>query len=204
MSKPLVNIDEWQRWVTLDESELRELPVSGRLLERLRRMRALYAHWLQFPSKFNQDLVRFDMDTFGVAKSQAYDDLHLVQTLLGNMQQASKEFMRWKINQDLEHDLVLARRAGDLRAVASIEKARILNNRTDKADEPEIEYDKIAPQLFEPTDDPSVIGIKRLPNLRERIERLKKRYERVEELTAADFEDVEEEENGGAQPAILQ
>lgn len=172
----VINVDEYFKLVPLSETELQERNVSPRMMQRLQHIRGLYAYWLQFPTKTNREIVEYAIKMFGLKKSQAYDDLHLTQILLGNLQQASKNFMRWKINQDLEHDLIIARRKGDLRAVASIEKNRILNNRTDKEDEAELEYDKIVPQVFEPTDDPTVIGIKRVTGLRERIKKLEKKY----------------------------
>lgn len=196
MSLP-VNIDEYSRLVVLDDNELMRQNVAAPVRERLHRLRGLYAYWLQFPSKTDKEIVEHDMKLFEVGRAQAYDDLHLVQLLLGNLQQASKDFMRWKINRDLEVDLAQARDRGDMRAVASIEKNRILNNRTDKDDEPELEFDKIVPQTFELTDDPTVIGIAKVPGLRDKIRRLEKKYgdTRIED---AQFEEIKEESDGTA------
>lgn len=184
------NIDQYSRLVVLNDDELRKQNVAAAIRERLKRIRGVYAYWLQFPTKTSKEIVDYNMKMFGVGRAQAYDDLHLTQVLLGNLQQTSKEFMRWKINQDLEHDLQLARSINDMRAVASIEKNRILNNRTDKDDEPELEYDKIVPQTFEPTDDPSVIGIKKVPGLRDRIRRLEKKYGR--NIEDAEYEEIKD------------
>lgn len=196
MSLP-VNIDEYSRLVVMDDDELQRQNVAASIRERLKRLRGLYAYWLQFPSKFDKEIVDQDMKLFHVSRAQAYDDLHLTQILLGNLQQASKEFVRWKINRDLEDDLQRARRKGDLRAVASIEKNHIMNNRTDKDDEPELEFDKIVPQNFELTDDPTVIGIAKVPGLRDKIRRLEKKYgdTRIED---ADYEEIKEETDGTA------
>ena len=186
MSLP-INIDEYSRLVVLDDNELQQQNVAVSIRERLQRLRGIYAYWLQFPSKFDKK--------FKVGRAQAYDDLHLTQILMGNLQQASKEFMRWKINRDLEEDLRLARQRGDLRAVASIEKNRIMNNRTDKDDEPELEFDKIVPQQFEMTDDPTVIGIQKIPGLRDRIRKLEKKYGDTK-IEDAEFEEIKEEHDG--------
>lgn len=196
MSLP-VNIDEYSRLVVMDDDELQRQNVAASIRERLKRLRGLYAYWLQFPSKFDKEIVDQDMKLFHVSRAQAYNDLHLTQILLGNLQQASKEFMRWKINRDLEDDLQRARRKGDLRAVASIEKNRIMNNRTDKDDEPELDFDKIVPQNFELTDDPTVIGIAKVPGLRDKIRRLEKKYgdTRIED---SDYEEIKEETDGTA------
>lgn len=104
-----VNLDEYSRYVTLDDAELRQLRVAEGVLLRLHRIRGMYAYWLQFPSKVDNDLVQYDMAMFKVSRSLAYEDLHLVKVLLGNLQQTTKEFMRWKINKSLEQDIAAAR-----------------------------------------------------------------------------------------------
>lgn len=191
MSLP-VDIDEYTRYIVLNDKELAELKVNPSTHERVRRLRGIYFYWLKFPDKFDNEIVHFDMEMFGVEKRQAYDDVHLVQVLLGNIQSGNKEFMRWKINKDLEEDLRQARRVQDFRAIAAIEKNRILNNRTDKNDEVELEFDKIVPQVFEPTDDPTVIGVEKIPRLRERIRQLNKKYASGVETDYTDFEEVED------------
>ncbi len=192
MSLP-VNIDQYSKLITLDDNELQEQHVNPVILERLHRLRGLYAYWLQFPSKFDNEIVGYDMAMFKVGRAQAYDDLHLTQVLLGNIQQTGKEFMRWKINKDLEDDLKSARRAQDFRSVAAIEKNRILNNRTDKDDEPEFEFDKIVPQNFEPVDDPTVIGIAKIPDLRGKIRKLVNKYSKDTMIEYAEYEEVEDD-----------
>ena len=190
-------MEDYSMYITLSDDELFERRIAQTVIERIHRLRGLYAYWLQFPQKFDQDIVQYDMAMFKVGKSQAYDDLHLVRLILGNLQQASKDFMRWKINQDLEQDLKAARRAGDHRSVAAIEKNRILNNRTDKEDELELEFDKIIPQQFVPVDDPTVLGIKKLPDLRNRIRMLVKKYS-DNSVQFAEYEELKEDNDNGA------
>ena len=189
-----VNLDQYSRYVTLDDSELRELRVAESVLVRLRRIRGLYAYWLQFPSKLDNDLVQYDIAMFKVSLTSAYDDLHMVKVLLGNLQQTTKEFMRWKINKSIEEDIAAARRAGDFRSVAALTKVMVQNNRTDKDDEPDLEFDKIVPQNFEPTDDPTVLGIERVPDLRGRIRALYKRYSNTM-VQDAEYEEINEKVN---------
>ncbi len=197
MSLPLACMEDYSMYITLSDDELLERRIAQTVIERIHRLRGMYAYWLQFPQKFDQDIVQYDMAMFKVGKSQAYDDLHIVRLILGNLQQASKDFMRWKINQDLEQDLKAARRAGDHRSVAAIEKNRILNNRTDKEDELELEFDKIIPQQFVPVDDPTVFGIKKLPDLRNRIRVLVKKYS-DNSVQFAEYEELKEDNDNGA------
>ena len=63
-------------------------------------------------------------------------------------------------------------------------------NRVDLEDEQAVPYDLIVVQPFTATNDPTVLGIKPIPNINERIAELLKKY-RAENM---DIEDVEYEE----------
>jgi len=59
----------------------------------------------------------------------------------------------------------------------------------DKDEREELSYD-IAPQPFKATDNPEVIGIKRMPNIRERIKAMKEKYW-SEDVQDVDFEPID-------------
>ena len=196
------NLDDYSKYIVMNDDELREEHVGTNILQRLHRLRGLYAYWLQFPDKFERDIMQQDMALFGVERAQAYDDVRLVQLILGNMQQASRNFMRWKINQDLEQDLKAARRAGEHKAVAAIEKVRVLNNRTDKEDEPDTAYDRIPLFGVVFTSNPSVLKIEGFDNevtLRREIESMNRKYshEIEQQREYTDYEEVEEDGAAG-------
>ena len=79
--------------------------------------------------------------------------------------------------------------------MAALTKVMVQNNRTDKDDEPDLEFDKIVPQQFEMTDDPTVIGIQKVPGLRDRIRKLEKKYGDTK-IEDADYEEIKEEHDG--------
>ena len=192
------NLDEYTRYIVMNDDELKEERISTAIIQRLHRLRGLYAYWLQFPDKFERDILQQDIALFGVGRAQAYDDVRLVQIILGNMQQANRNFMRWKINQDLERDSKEARRQGDYRSVASLEKVRVLNNRTDKEDEPQTDYDRIPLFGVVMTSNPSVLKIEGYDNeaaLRKDISVLNKKYSREieQEQEYIDYQEVEDE-----------
>ena len=58
-----------------------------------------------------------------------------------------------------------------------LQKNLIKNNMTDKEDTPDLAFEKIVPLEIVATDDPSVIGIKKIPNLRGSVRKLNKKYE---------------------------
>ena len=182
MSLP-VNIDEYAELLPLDSSELRLQMVPEDTIMRVERLRELSSYWRRYPSTSPKELVNRCMQLFKVGKSQAYDDVHLLKILIGNLEATTKEFARWRVNQMIEEDRQAARRDGDWRAVASMQKNYILNNQTDKPDTPDMAFDKIVPLQIEPTDDPSVLGIKAPKNLRARRDKLIKQFSKDDEYT---------------------
>ena len=182
MSLP-VNIDKYAELLPLDSSELRLQMVPEDTIMRVERLRELSSYWRSYPSTSPKELVNRCMQLFKVGKSQAYDDVHLLKILIGNLEATTKEFARWRVNQMIEEDRQAARRDGDWRAVASMQKNYILNNQTDKPDTPDMAFDKIVPLQLEPTDDPSVLGIKAPKNLRARRDKLIKQFSKDDEYT---------------------
>ncbi len=180
MSVP-VNIDKYADYLPVDSKELRLMMVPEDTIMRVERLRELSSYWRSYPSTSPKELVSRCMQLFHVGKSQAYDDIHLLKILIGNLEATTKEFARWRVNQMIEEDRQAARRDGDWRAVASMQKNYILNNQTDKPDTPDMAYDKIMPLQIEPTDDPSVLGIKAPKNLRARRDKLIKQYSKDDE-----------------------
>lgn len=182
MSLP-VNIDQYAEFLPVDSSELRLQMVPEDTIMRVERLRELSSYWRSYPSTSPKELVSRCMQLFHVGKSQAYDDIHLLKILIGNLEATTKEFARWRVNQMIEEDRQAARRDGDWRAVASMQKNYILNNQTDKPDTPDMAFDNIVPLQLEPTDDPSVLGIKAPKNLRARRDKLIKQFSKDDEYT---------------------
>lgn len=180
MSKP-VNIDQYAAFLPVDSCELRRQLVPEDTILRVERLRELSSYWRSYPSTSVKELVSRCMQLFRVGKSQAYDDIHLLKILIGNLEATTKEFARWRVNQMIEEDRTAARRDGDWRAVASMQKNYILNNQTDKPDTPDMAFDRIVPLQIEPTDDPSVLGIKAPKNLRARRDKLIRLYSKDDE-----------------------
>ena len=192
MSQP-INIDQYGEYLPIDSSELRSMMVPEDTIVRVERLRELCSSWRAYPSTSTKELVQRCMQLFNVGKSQAYDDIHILKRLIGDLEATTKEFARWRVNQMIEQDRQAARRAGDWRAVASMQKNYIKNNLTDHPDTPDMAFEKIVPLQLEPTDDPSVLGIKVPKNLRARRDKLIKQLMRDSEY--AEFTEVKEDDD---------
>lgn len=187
-----VNIDEYASLLPLDDDQLLERHVNPLMLERLHRIRGLYAFWLQYPNKSIQEMVCQDTDMFKVSQSKAYEDIKLVQTLLGNIQAMTKDFARWRFNMMNERHIRAAERDHKHRAIAAMEKNYIIANQLDKEDTPDMAFDKIVPLQIEPTDDPTVLGIKRIPDLRGLIKKMIAKYSKSD-IEDAQYIEIEED-----------
>ncbi len=190
--KAPINIDEYAKRLPLDISELREEKLPAAFIDRIMRLRGLYTYWLQFPSKQTADLVDYDRKMWNVRKTQAYEDIQLVKALIGDLQQSNKDFWRWRINTMIMDDHKAARRAGEWRAVATMQKNLILNNKTDKEDPIDLQLDRIIPQNFEMTDNISIIIPEAKKTPRKKIEDMLRKYGRKDDMQVddTDFEEV--------------
>ena len=188
-----VNIDEYASLLPLDDDQLLEQHVNPLMLERLHRIRGLYAFWLQYPNKSTKDIVQQDIDLFKISQSKAYEDVRLVQKLLGNIQAMTKDFARWRFNQMNERHVLMAERDRDHRAIALLEKNFIKANQLDKEDTPDMAFDQIVPLQIEPTDDPTVLGIRRIPDLRGMIRKMIAKYSKSD-IEDAQYVEIEQDE----------
>lgn len=188
------DIDLYARWLPLvGTDEIREAHLPEHFTGRLTRLKAIYDYYRQFPNKQTAELVAWEEQMFGTKKTQAYQDLQLVRLLLGNIEASTKEFWRWRINTIIEENIKSARRAGDYKAVASLVKNLIANNKTDKDDPLELDFDRIVPQTFELTDDITIINPAAQRTPREKIRQLLRKYGSSElKVHETDFQEIQE------------
>lgn len=159
---------------TPEEMEAQGVPANVR--NRILRLRALYAWWLANPRKTDQELVHKDMQDYKVQRMMAYNDLHLIKLILGNLQNVSKDFARYRFDQMIQQTYDKAEETGDARAMAAAAAAYGKFHQLDKADPVDNGYDQIQPQVFIPTSDPRYLGLKRIPNVMGTIRKLIKKY----------------------------
>jgi hypothetical protein len=142
------------------------------------RYRDAYTHWLDNPLESDADVRDYLINNHNIGKAQAYRDITNIKLLLGNVRNAGKEWHRHRVNVLLEKAAAsaLAGRTAEATALSKVATAFIKNNKLDMDEGEQLPYDEIIPPAFEPTTDPSAIGLKPLPNLRRRIAELKERY----------------------------
>ena len=110
--------------------------------------------------------------------------------MLPHLVQASRDFHRWRYNEMILETYQMAKKRKDTKTMEKAASSYAKFNRIDLEDEQAVPYDLIVVQPFTATDDPSVLGIKPIPNIQEKIQKMIAKY-RAETL---DIEDVEYEE----------
>lgn len=143
---------------------------------RLLRLRELYVYWLENPLLPDSVIVSVLRERHHIGTTQAYEDVKLIRLFLGEIQRTTKDFLRWKWLQHMEEGFALARETKDATAYARLQAVFVKGAQLDKEDLQRADYSEITPQNFELTDNPETIGLKRIPNLDDRISTMLKKY----------------------------
>lgn len=160
------------------------------LVERILRVRDMYLWSTANPEAKDRQFIETDVGRYGISRVTAYADLAVVQTLLPTIGTATRDYHRWRYNEMIIETYQMAKKRKDTKTMERAASSYAKYNRIDVEDETAVPYDVIVVQPFTATNDPSVLGIKPIPNIQEKIQAMLKKY-RAESM---DIEDVEFEE----------
>ena len=170
------------------EDELRkEYPV---LVDRMLRLRQEYNWFISNPDCKDKEFVDVCLSRFSICKTLAYDDLKIIKSVLPLITQASRDFHRWKYNEMILETYQMAKKRKDTKTMERAATSYAKFNNVNVEDEQSVPYDMIVVQPFTATSDPSVLGIKPIPNIDKKISELIDKY-RAESI---DIDDIEFEE----------
>lgn len=171
------------------EAELRErYPQS--VVDKVLRVREMYNWFIANPDGTDREFVNELVQRHDVSKVTAYSDLAVVKAMLPLLAAASRDFHRWRFNEMIMNTYKMAQKRKDTKTMERAAASYAKYNRVDLEDEQVMPYEMIVVQPFTATSDPSVLGIKPIPNIQRKISDLIKKY-RAETI---DIEDVEFEE----------
>lgn len=146
-----------------DEAELRgKYPVH--IVERLLRIREMYNYWLSNPSMKDRQLRDAIMSRYGVSQSSAYSDIGIIHQLVPLLSQKSREFHRARDNEMLLETYAMAKARKDTKTMERVAATYAKTNNLDKEEEQTVSFDDVPVQPFVQTLDPTVLGIKPIPN----------------------------------------
>ena len=171
------------------EDELRKLfPAAS--VERVLRLRELYNWVISNPDCKDKEFVDVAIGRFGISKTLAYDDLKIIKSVLPNITQASRDYHRWKYNEMILETYQMAKKRKDTKTMERAATSYAKFNNVNVEDEQSVPYDMIVVQPFTATQDPSVLGIKPIPNIEKKIAELIDKYR----ADCIDIDDIEYEE----------
>ena len=171
------------------EDELRKsFPAAS--VERVLHLRELYNWVISNPDCKDKEFVDVAIGRFGISKTLAYDDLKIIKSVLPNITQASRDYHRWKYNEMILETYQMAKKRKDTKTMERAATSYAKFNNVNVEDEQSLPYDMIVVQPFTATDDPTVLGIKPIPNCEKVISDMIEKY-RAESL---DIDDIEYED----------
>lgn len=159
-------------------------------VERVLRLRAMYNWFISNPESKDKEFVDECLSRYGVSKTLAYDDLRIIKSVLPHIAQASRDYHRWKYNEMILETYQMAKKRKDTKTMERAATSYAKFNNVNVEDEQSVPYDLIVVQPFTATQDPSVLGIKPIPNIEKKISDLIAKY-RAESM---DIDDIEYEE----------
>jgi len=156
-----------------------------------KRWQAVFTHWLDNPTLSDKQIRNYIQDEFNLEKTQAYRDIHYIKILLGNVTNASKQWQRYKLINMLDQAFEVAKTKKN--AIAMVMAADKLGKYTqlDKEDSLQIPWEEIVPQVFEPTTDPTSIGLEPDPDINQKVEKMKRKY--IGQITISDAKIIKDE-----------
>lgn len=168
------------------EAELRErYPQS--VVDKVLRVREMYNWFIANPDGTDREFVNELVQRHDVSKVTAYSDLAVVKAMLPLLAAASRDFHRWRFNEMIMNTYKMAQKRKDTKTMERAAASYAKYNRVDLEDEQVMPYEMIVVQPFTATSDPSVLGIKPIPNIQRKISEMIKKY-RAETIDIGDVE----------------
>lgn len=187
---PQPNIrDIAQRDLFTAETQLRERYNEDQIAHILR-LREMYSWFVASPDIKDRQMITQTLDRFHISRAEAYADLAIVKMLLPLLTSASRDFHRYRANEMLLETYRMAKARKDTKTMERAAASYAKYNRVDLEDEQTLPYDMIVVQPFTATSDPTILGLKPIPNLQQKIDKLLAKY-RAETI---DIEDIDYEE----------
>ncbi len=158
--------------------------------ERVMRVREMYMWRLSKPDSSDRQFVNEFKSRFPMGKNAAQDYLKVVNALLPLLEEKSREFHRWRYNEMILETYQMAKSRKDTKTMERAATSYGKLNKVDAEDVQAVPFHLIVVQPFVATDDPSVLGIKPIPGIEDKIKKMLQKYS----AETLDIEDVEYED----------
>jgi len=164
--------------------------VPGHYTERIKRIRVGYTHWYEFPTKTEMDIRDLLMKEFDCCRMTAYEDIKIIKVLLGDIKNPEKTWIRYQVNAMFDAAYKIAETDKDSKAMTLAAANKAKYNMLHVPDADPMPFDQIVPQPFEPTDDPTPLGLKKDPDIREKKRKMLEKYSAEIEIIDVPYEEM--------------
>ena len=174
------DIDIYSDNLMLPVEDLRAKNVAEQVIQRIVRLRDIYNYMLRNPLKKDREYIDYiqasytDVNGKQLSKRKAYEDVEILHAIIGNLQQCSKEWHRWRFNNMIMEGYAIAVRKEDAAAIAKLAQQYGKYNQLDKNDEKDLGLSQVPHLIF--VFDVSVLGFKPIPNAYRVMDELIKKY----------------------------
>ncbi len=156
------------------------------------RVRDIYLTMLKSPSLADSAIVRTFTARYRVSRPTVYSDLAVVKALLPSLGKEAREFHRWRVKEMLLETYKIASSKMDVRTMERVAATYAKAFGVAKEEEQAVPVEQILVQPWVPTDNPEVIGLKRLPDREKKICSLLQELRVKEpEIIDIDFEEAD-------------
>ncbi len=161
---------------------------------RILQLRDVYNHWIAYPTTRERDILELIETRYGHSRQVAYKYVALLRSLLADLGKVSKDYIRFQFNEMIRDAYDEAKKAGNIEAMVKALGQYAKYNQLDKEDVLDTRWETLKPQQFVMTDDPSVIGFKPIPNIREKIKATIHKYwnDQIEDVRFVEADTVNE------------
>ena len=158
--------------------------------ERVMRVRDMYMWRLANPDAKDRQFVDEFKSRYPMGKNAAQEYLRIVNTLLPALSEKSRDFHRWRYNEMIIETYQMAKARKDTKTMERAATSYGKLNKVDAEDVQAVPFHLIVVQPFVATADPSVLGIKPIPGIEDKIKAMLDKYS----AETLDIEDVEYED----------
>ena len=179
----------------LPEEEMRANNVEEQVIKRILRLRDIYNFMLRNPLKKDREFIdyiqaKYKENDKPLSKRKAYEDIEILHTIIGNLQQCTKEWHRWRFNNMIMEGYAIALRNNDAVAIAKLAGMYGKYNKLDKEDGHDHGFNEIPRISF--TFDVTVLGFVAIPNARKVMDEMIARYSNTAIAEVVEDADVTE------------
>jgi len=170
------DIDIYSDNLMLPVEEMRANQVSEQVIRRVIRLRDIYNYMLRNPLRKDREYIDYIQASYTgddgkpLSKRKAYEDLEILHAIVGNLQQCTKEWHRWRFNNMIMEGYAIAVRKEDATAIAKLAQQYGKYNQLDKNDERDNGLTEVPHIVF--VFDVSVMGFQPIPNVNDVIDKL--------------------------------